>query len=131
MNEVLTISRYLFGLTLAVDANFRLKSRMRAQETLGLMTGAAYFVDEAPYKQYLAETVVQDQVRSFIYVIHVSNHVLISIHQVSTCTSLLAVTQANTRGSSALRASGVGASVCARHGFFRPNGIGDLQKGEK
>lgn len=28
-------------------------------------------------------------------------------------------------------ASGVGAVLCARHSLARPNGIGDLQKGEK
>ncbi|EEB99207.1 hypothetical protein MPER_01159 [Moniliophthora perniciosa FA553] len=32
---------------------------------------------------------------------------------------------------SRLRATGVGAVTCARHELFRPNGMGDLQKGER
>jgi hypothetical protein len=38
---------------------------------------------------------------------------------------------ANTKNSKGLRVTGVGASICARHGFIRPLGIGDLQKGER
>lgn len=30
-----------------------------------------------------------------------------------------------------LRATGVGAVSCARHELFRPQGMGDLQKGER
>lgn len=43
---------------------------------------------------------------------------------------LHAIDHANTRGGSAYAASGVGACQC-RHMLVKPNGVGDLQKGEK
>lgn len=51
--------------------------------------------------------------------------------QPSTCSGLLAVDHANTKKNKGLRATGVGAAICARHEFFLPNGMGDLQKGER
>ncbi|KAF9508989.1 hypothetical protein BS47DRAFT_1365591 [Hydnum rufescens UP504] len=42
-----------------------------------------------------------------------------------------ALDHANTKKSDGLRVTGVGAVVCARHGLLCPNGIGDLQKGER
>jgi hypothetical protein len=53
------------------------------------------------------------------------------ITQISTCTGLAAIDYANTKNAKGLRVTGVGASICARHGFLRPLGIGDLQKGER
>jgi hypothetical protein len=53
------------------------------------------------------------------------------VMQISTCTGLAAMDYANTRNSKGLHVTGVGASICARHGFLRPLGIGDLQKGER
>lgn len=47
------------------------------------------------------------------------------------CTGLSAVDHTNTKNSTGLRTTGVGSAVCARHGMFLANGIGDLQKGEK
>lgn len=44
---------------------------------------------------------------------------------------LRAVDHANKRRSDGYVATGVGAVVCARHGLVRPNGMGDLQKGER
>jgi hypothetical protein len=38
---------------------------------------------------------------------------------------------ANAKKSEGLRATGVGAVICARHEGYRPNGMGDLQKGER
>ena len=37
---------------------------------------------------------------------------------------------ANSKKSEGLRAMGVGAVICAHHEMYRPNGMGDLQKGE-
>ena len=51
--------------------------------------------------------------------------------QISTCSGLAALDQANTRSSKGLRVTGVVASTCARHGFLLPEGLGDLQKGER
>lgn len=38
---------------------------------------------------------------------------------------------ANKKNTKGLRATGIGAVSCARHGLFRPNGMGDLQVGER
>lgn len=38
---------------------------------------------------------------------------------------------ADTKLSQGLAATGVGTVDCARHNMKRPNGVGDLQKGEK
>ena len=38
---------------------------------------------------------------------------------------------ANLKKSEGLRATGIGAVICARHAAYRPNGMGDLQKGER
>ncbi|KAJ7123215.1 hypothetical protein C8R43DRAFT_1135931 [Mycena crocata] len=50
---------------------------------------------------------------------------------ISTCIAFAALLQKDTRLTTGLRASGVGGCVCARHECVRPNGIGDLQKGER
>jgi hypothetical protein len=38
---------------------------------------------------------------------------------------------ANLKGIKGHRTSGVGGVCCARQEFWRPNGLGDLQKGER
>lgn len=45
-------------------------------------------------------------------------------------TGLQAIDQANKRGSEVYSTSGVVACQC-RHQMVRPNGVGDLQRGEK
>lgn len=56
--------RYRFMTMLAVDANFRLKNRIRANETGGgaLGEGYGYFVDTQPYKDHLAGYVKESDV---------------------------------------------------------------------
>lgn len=49
----------------------------------------------------------------------------------STCVGLAALDKANTKFSKGLDTTGVGAACCARHQFQLPNGVGDLQKGER
>ncbi|KAK7052786.1 hypothetical protein R3P38DRAFT_2763120 [Favolaschia claudopus] len=44
------------------------------------------------------------------------------------CAGFAALAQKETRLTTGLRASGVGAVICARHELLRPQGIGDLQK---
>jgi hypothetical protein len=52
--------------------------------------------------------------------------------QINTCGSTFhAVNEAHTKFSQGYSATGVGAVDCARHGFKRPNGVVDLQKGER
>ncbi|KAJ7704630.1 hypothetical protein B0H14DRAFT_2416236 [Mycena olivaceomarginata] len=100
--------RFLYMLLVALDANFKLKNRMRQNERPdpSLGPGLGYFVDSAKYRRHL---------RKYI----------------STCIAFAALLQKDTRGTAGLRTSGVGGCVCARHECVLPHGIGDLQKGER
>ncbi|KAJ7807053.1 hypothetical protein B0H13DRAFT_2386681 [Mycena leptocephala] len=104
---------YLYKLILAVDTNFKLKNRMRANERddPSLGPGWGYFVEPTRYKDHLRKYVAEIDV--------------------STCIAFAALTQKETRNTAGLRVSGVGGCVCARHECVRPNGFGDLQKGER
>ncbi|KAL0566883.1 hypothetical protein V5O48_015119 [Marasmius crinis-equi] len=51
--------------------------------------------------------------------------------EISHCAGFKAIAHANTKKSKGLRATGIGAVSCAQHGTFRPNGMGDLQFGER
>ncbi|KAJ7065916.1 hypothetical protein B0H15DRAFT_926024 [Mycena belliarum] len=105
--------RFLYMLLLAMDANFRLKSRLRANqhpdEPLG--PGWGNLVHEPPYREHLRNYVAEKDV--------------------STCIAFAALLQKDTRMTTGLRCSGVGGVVCARHELVRPQGMGDLQKGER
>lgn len=43
----------------------------------------------------------------------------------------MALLQKDSKVTTGLRTSGVGACMCARHEVIRPCGVGDLQKGER
>ncbi|KAJ6568311.1 hypothetical protein DFH09DRAFT_918130 [Mycena vulgaris] len=105
--------RFLYMLLLALDANFRLKNRLRANEHQdpSLGSGPGYFVESEPYKEHLRNYVAEKDV--------------------SSCIAFAALLQKETRLTTGLRVSGVGGCVCARHGVVRPLGLGDLQKGEQ
>ncbi|KAJ7093629.1 hypothetical protein C8R43DRAFT_908083 [Mycena crocata] len=105
--------RFLYMLILALDANFRLKNRLRANEHQdpSLGAGLTYFVEPTEYKKHLKNYVAEKDV--------------------SSCIAFAALLQKETRLTTGLRVSGVGGCVCARHGVVRPLGIGDLQKGER
>ncbi|KAJ7711051.1 hypothetical protein B0H16DRAFT_1344103 [Mycena metata] len=51
--------------------------------------------------------------------------------QISSCIAFAALLQKDTCSTAGLRVSGVGGCVCVRHECVQPNGIGDLQKGER
>ncbi|KAJ7201941.1 hypothetical protein B0H12DRAFT_1063385 [Mycena haematopus] len=106
-------TRFLYMLLLAMDANFRLKNKLRKNEHQdpSLGSGLGYFVEERAYKE------------------HVKNYV--AEKDVSSCIAFAALLQKETRLTTGLRCSGVGGCVCARHGVVRPQGLGDLQKGER
>ncbi|KAJ6464311.1 hypothetical protein C8R47DRAFT_992066 [Mycena vitilis] len=105
--------RYLYRMILALDTNFKLKNRIRKNEhpdpSLGPGWGA--FVEPTRYKKHLRKYVAEKDI--------------------STCIAFAALTQKETRNTAGLRVSGVGGCVCARHECIRPNGMGDLQKGER
>ncbi|KAJ7067282.1 hypothetical protein C8F01DRAFT_1208404 [Mycena amicta] len=104
---------YLYALMLALDANFRLKNRMRTNEKHDPSLGPGWgcFVETEAYKEHLRDYVAEVDV--------------------STCIAFAALMQKETRLTTGLRVSGVGGCVCARHGVVRAQGIGDLQKGER
>ena len=66
--NLLTISRFLYRLLIALDANFRLKN-LRRPSTVdpGLHTGWAYFVELQPYLDHIAKYPKQKDV-SFIII---------------------------------------------------------------
>ncbi|KAJ7163989.1 hypothetical protein C8R43DRAFT_1122949 [Mycena crocata] len=105
--------QFLYMLILAMDANFRLKNRLRTNEHQddSLGPGFSYFVEPNGYRTHLKDYVAEKDV--------------------STCIAFAALLQKETRMTTGLRASGVGGCVCARHGLVRPQGLGDLQKGER
>ncbi|KAJ7681054.1 hypothetical protein DFH06DRAFT_1265705 [Mycena polygramma] len=104
---------FLYIWFLAIDACFRLKRRLVSSELKdpALGFGWAYTVESGPYRQYLLS--VTDQ------------------KEMSTCSGLAALDYANTKFSRGYSSTGVGMGVCARHEFVQPNGVGDLQKGER
>ncbi|KAJ7219933.1 hypothetical protein GGX14DRAFT_389351 [Mycena pura] len=106
-------NRGLYVQFLALDACFRLKRRTISSELKdpGLGTGWAYMVEWEPYRQFLLTVTDQEEM--------------------STCTGLAALDYANTKFSRGYSATGVGMGVCARHEFVQPNGVADLQRGER
>ncbi|KAJ7138784.1 hypothetical protein C8R43DRAFT_893122, partial [Mycena crocata] len=70
--------------------------------------GMEYFVHHGHYVEFLKD--------------HVSEE------EISSCSGFQA---ANTKRVKGLRTTGVGRVTCARHNMWRPNGIGDLQLGER
>ncbi|KAF8449520.1 hypothetical protein L210DRAFT_3641113 [Boletus edulis BED1] len=105
---------WLYGLFVAINANFWLKRRAVSKDAVdpSLSGGWSYFVEEQRYKQYLSEH---------------SN----TWQEQSTCASHNAVNAADTKVSKGLSATGVGSICCARHEMKLPGGVGDLQKGER
>ncbi|KAF7325868.1 CxC2 domain-containing protein [Mycena kentingensis (nom. inval.)] len=104
--------QYRYSLLLAVDANFRLKNRLRRNERPSRPLGPpGYFVVNETYKRHLLNYVEEKEI--------------------SSCAAFAAITQRDTRNVAGLRVSGVGGVVCARHGLVRRHGLGDLQKGER
>ncbi|KAF7321647.1 CxC2 domain-containing protein [Mycena kentingensis (nom. inval.)] len=103
----------LYVMFIALDACFRLKRRLMGSDLRdpGLGTGWAFFVEWEQYRAYLKT--ITDQ------------------KEMSTCSGLAALDHANTKFSRGYAATGVGAGICARHEFVQPNGVGDLQRGER
>jgi hypothetical protein len=73
--------------------------------------GFGYFVNQEKYTEFLRT--------------HVSEE------EISSCSGFQAMFLANRKRVKGLRTTGVGGVTCARHNMWRPNGIGDLQLGER
>ncbi|KAF7296591.1 CxC2 domain-containing protein [Mycena chlorophos] len=104
---------HLYAQFFAMDACFQLKRRMVSSEARdpALGPGFAFMVESRPYREYL-RTATNDQ-------------------EMSTCSGLKALEQANSKFSKGYAATGVGMLVCARHELVQPTSVGDLQKGER
>lgn len=115
-------------LIIAMDANFRLKNRLRKNEHKdeSLGPGWSYFVEDGKYKEHLRDYVSEADVSHSEW----DGHHLTAV-QISTCIAFAALMQKDSKLTTGLRCSGAGGCVCARHESVRPNGMGDLQKGER
>ncbi|KAF7360930.1 CxC2 domain-containing protein [Mycena sanguinolenta] len=107
------VKRFLYALFLAIDANFRMKRKQVSSEEAdpGLNNGAAFFSEVNAYMEHVREHWDFEQEKS-------------------RCVSHDAVNQPD-RDSRGTASSGIGTVDCARHNMKRPNGVGDLQKGER
>ncbi|KAJ7775868.1 hypothetical protein B0H14DRAFT_3095888 [Mycena olivaceomarginata] len=105
--------RFLYALFLALDANFRMKRKDVSSEAddPSLGDGIAFF----------------SQVDG--YMAHLDKHWDVE-QEKSTCVAHDAVDEPD-RESVGTASSGIGTVDCARHNMKRPNGVGDLQKGER
>ncbi|KAK6974082.1 CxC2 domain-containing protein [Favolaschia claudopus] len=108
--------RFLYFIFLAVDANFRLSNRVVSSEAADpvLGDGWGYFCQRYGEEGYNA---------------HVAKHA--GEEELSNCSGFQAMFLANSKRTKGLRATGVVGVTCARHNMWRPNGIGDLQVGER
>ncbi|KIK34294.1 hypothetical protein CY34DRAFT_98279 [Suillus luteus UH-Slu-Lm8-n1] len=104
--------KWLVMRRLVVDGNFTAQ-HMNMQEPeldICLSDGSGYMVTDTEYQAHLASA-MESKERS-------------------TCSNHRAVNAANANRSN-LRATGVGATACARHGCFVPHSVVDFQKGER
>ncbi|KAG6834489.1 hypothetical protein H0H93_009346 [Arthromyces matolae] len=103
-----------YTLFLSVDGNFRLqrKNKNTDPDDVALNNGNGYFVPSEPYKKY------QEVVRKS------------GPEEAATCSHLRASRMQNIAKFKNAAVSGVVAFQCARHGFYLPQSIVDLIKGE-
>ncbi|KAL0575107.1 hypothetical protein V5O48_006857 [Marasmius crinis-equi] len=110
--DVARDDRFLYALYLSEDANFKQKARARPNDSRDPALGPGFgcFVPPDVYMEEISKH--KDQ------------------KEISRCQSFKALDKANLKRKG-LRATGIGSVSCARHETFRPNGMGDLQKGER
>ncbi|KAI0060628.1 hypothetical protein BV25DRAFT_1806815 [Artomyces pyxidatus] len=115
LEQVPESQRWLYRPIFCMDANFRLKNRLRVNGAKDVSLGGAsgYFVEPEGYACHILNAATQDEVSL-----------------ICNCVGFSAINNANSKRSKGLRVTGVGAVTC-RHEFWQPNGIGDLQKGER
>ncbi|KAF7313212.1 CxC2 domain-containing protein [Mycena kentingensis (nom. inval.)] len=121
--------QFLYTIFLALDACFRLKRRIISswQRDPGSGPGWAYMCEPFTYERFIATITEQDDARTVLSPVQLP----LIVGQMSTCSGLAAVEQANTKFSRGYAATGVGMGVCARHEFVMPTSVADLQRGER
>ncbi|GJF00231.1 CxC2 domain-containing protein [Phanerochaete sordida] len=104
--------RFIYTTFVAIDANFRLKRRAIGSEARDptLAPGWGFFVEGKEYRKHILKYADQKDI--------------------STCTGFAAMMNAN-KSFKGYATSGCVMAIDARHGFVFPNGVGDLQKGER
>ncbi|KAF9789306.1 hypothetical protein BJ322DRAFT_1000561 [Thelephora terrestris] len=109
------VDSWLNTLYLSMDTNFKLKQKDRGFSDPPLSNRLSFMVPNGNLQEHLAHCSVKKLTT-----------------EINTCGSNFnAVSQAYTKNARGYTVTGVGAVDCARHGFKRPNGIVDLQKGER
>ncbi|KAG1724946.1 uncharacterized protein EDB91DRAFT_1062537, partial [Suillus paluster] len=105
---------WLYGLFVAINANFQLKWRVMSKDSVdpSLSNGWGYFVEESAYKAFLNDESNVSQEKS-------------------ACWSHNAVNMADTKSNCGLAATGLGTIDCTHHNMKLPTAVRDLQKGEK
>ncbi|KAJ7493553.1 hypothetical protein FB451DRAFT_1387723 [Mycena latifolia] len=105
--------RYKYFLFLAQDCNFRLINRNVGKEGKDPIVGdgLGYFVNQEKYAAFLRDHVLEEEI--------------------SSRSGFQAMFLANRKRIKGLHTTGVGGVTCVRHNMWRPNGIGDLQLGER
>lgn len=124
----------MYWLFVSLDTCFRIKWYDISDDNKDpvLDDGMAYFMKRGPYKEqlkkYKGQTAVSLQT-ALTELSPTSSHA--DALQMSTCTGLVALDHADTKFSKGYDATGIGAYTDGRHKFILPNGVGDLQKGER
>ncbi|KAJ3509664.1 hypothetical protein NMY22_g16220 [Coprinellus aureogranulatus] len=107
-----TALAFLYTLYLAIDANFKLKGKDRGLDDIELAPGWGAFVEELAYQAHIGPYIDEPEINSCE-----------SEHD--------AVVRAAVRRTPGYSATGAGLVICSWHCLVRPNGAGDLQKGER
>ena len=131
--EYFVFDSWLNMLYLSIDANFKLKQKDRGFKDPPLSNGLAFMVPNGELQEHLAHCSTKkltSEVRPFIFLLpHRQPNIC---YQINTCGSNFnVVTQAYAKYTKGYSVTGVGGVDCAWHGFKRPNGVVDLQKGER
>ncbi|KAJ7021706.1 hypothetical protein C8F04DRAFT_972352, partial [Mycena alexandri] len=108
--------RFFYFLFLAQDANFRLSNHSVFSEAVDpiIGDGLGYFCQREGDEGYKA---------------HIAKHV--NEQEISNCSGFQAMFMANSKRINGLRSTGVFGVTCSRHNMWLPNGLGDLQVGER
>ncbi|KAL0567251.1 hypothetical protein V5O48_014745 [Marasmius crinis-equi] len=111
-------ARFLFYKFISVDACFRLKRRQISSEEKdpGMFTGKAYFVEQEAYQKQME--IMKDVPEEKIDPHCMGNN-------------LAAIEQAYTKFRKGYATTGCVLCLCARHEVVEPNGIADIDVGEK
>ncbi|KAF9030039.1 hypothetical protein BDZ89DRAFT_950058 [Hymenopellis radicata] len=119
--------QYLYQKCVSVDACFRFVNCLRSNQSTdpSLHPNAAYMLDDhGEYGKHVLKHASQTDASAYIYYLHF-------ILPILTCSGFKALAHADSKPSTGLRSTGVVAAICARHEMVCPEGVGNLQKGER